>query len=253
MSSGFDTINDIETIIGEKFCQYCGDALVITRYKTPSSKKGYVETEYCERCQREDLGRERSDRGISRDNKANLLISNACFPPLYKKYRLVDFPEDTNRKCEFKTMALTYIREFDSKSWLTLWGNVGTGKSCVATSVGMNVIWRKLIPAKFLTGSKLQHDFAHGIPSQQIKTSHIFNYYANLPLLILDDLGADQRVSVMGKIFDLLEYRYSRQKATVITTNLDLPQEGNEIKRIYERASQSPNKIFFLDWPSMRK
>src|SRR5690606_28150228 len=68
-------------------------------------------------------------------------------------------------------------------------------------------------------------------PSSEIGYDEMFDRVRNAPLLILDDLGVENPSHwAQEKMFQLLNYRYSRRMPTVITTNADLDMLGPRVR-----------------------
>ena len=107
--------------------------------------------------------------------------------------------------------------------WLLLEGGYGCGKTHLAAAVG-NYRLEQGDTVLFITSPDLL-DHLRGTygPNSEIGYDEMFDRVRNAPLLILDDLGVENPSQrAQEKLFQLLNYRYSRQMPTVITTNADL-------------------------------
>lgn len=111
----------------------------------------------------------------------------------------------------------------DPRGWLLLEGNYGSGKTHLAAAVGNIRLSRGDMVLFITTPDLLDHLRNTYSPSADIDYDEMFDRIRNAPLLILDDLGAENPSSwALEKLFQLLNYRYSHRLATVITTNTNL-------------------------------
>ncbi len=118
-------------------------------------------------------------------------------------------------------IAMAYAENPDG--WLLLEGTYGCGKTHLAAAVG-NARLEMGDTVLFITSPDLL-DHLRGTygPSSEIGYDEMFDRVRNAPLLILDDLGVENPSHwAQEKMFQLLNYRYSRRMPTVITTNADL-------------------------------
>lgn len=121
-------------------------------------------------------------------------------------------------------------------SWLVLFGEVGTGKTHLAVAIVNALLgspqWH---PVYVVVPEMLRHlkaGFDTGEHTQRwedIKATEV---------LVLDDYGTEQRTEwTDATIFELLDYRYARGKATVVTTNLKPSEMPPRIaSRLTDRA-----------------
>ncbi len=130
----------------------------------------------------------------------------------YKQYESVDHALKT---------ALHFAQEMDG--WLLLQGVYGTGKTHLAAAIG-NQRLQQGDMVIFITVPDLL-DYLRGgySPSADMTYDELFERVKDATLLILDDLGVENPSEwAKEKLFQLLNYRYSHKKSTVITTNTPL-------------------------------
>jgi len=121
--------------------------------------------------------------------------------------------------------ALNASRQYalDPQGWLLLEGSYGCGKTHLAAAVG-NARLEYEENVLFITSPDLLDYLRHTYgDSSEAGYEEMFERVKNAPLLILDDLGVENPSGwAQEKLFQLLNYRYSRRLSTVITTNADL-------------------------------
>ena len=107
--------------------------------------------------------------------------------------------------------------------WLLLEGTYGCGKTHLAAAVG-NLRLQKGDVVLFITAPDLlDHLRSTFGPSSEVGYDETFDRIRNCPILIIDDLGAENSSDwAQEKLFQLLNHRYSRRLPTVITTNVNL-------------------------------
>lgn len=131
--------------------------------------------------------------------------------------------------------ARRYSQTLDG--WLLLEGNYGCGKTHLAAAVG-NVRLAKGEMVLFITTPDLlDHLRSSFSPNSEVGYDEMFERVKNAHLLILDDLGVENPSEwAKEKLFQLLNYRYSQRKATVITTNIELDSLDPRIRsRLMDR------------------
>ncbi|MBR5430743.1 MAG: ATP-binding protein [Firmicutes bacterium] len=114
---------------------------------------------------------------------------------------------------------------------LLLQGEVGCGKTHLAAAVANDLIERGgdalfLVVPEFL--DQLRHSYRR--ENEGLDEAEIISRTYNVPLLVLDDLGAHNYSEwVCNKLFTIINHRYNRDLPCIITTNLDLPELDNRI------------------------
>lgn len=104
-------------------------------------------------------------------------------------------------------------------------GTTGTGKTCLAVCL-LKSLNEKLSVAKkmhFVTSSKFCDEVIKAKQKFSNLDSEIFQRYAEIDVLVLDDFGYDDNTDARkGIIQKLLTLRYDLEKSTIITSNLPL-------------------------------
>jgi DNA replication protein DnaC len=109
------------------------------------------------------------------------------------------------------------------EGWLLLEGTFGCGKTHLAAAIGNERLKQGDLVLFITVPDLLDHLRSTFGPSSETGYDQMFDRIRNAPLLILDDLGAENSSQwAQEKMFQLLNHRYSRRLPTVITTNVDV-------------------------------
>ncbi len=111
------------------------------------------------------------------------------------------------------------------KGWLILVGGYGCGKTHLAAAIANERVEQGQ-PALFINvPDLLDYLRAAFSPTSQVGYDERFEKVRTASLLILDDLGTENATPWAGeKLYQILNYRYSAQLPTVITTNHQLEE-----------------------------
>lgn len=137
------------------------------------------------------------------------------------------------------------------EGWLLLRGSYGTGKTHLAAAIAN---WRieRAEPVLFVTvPDLLDHLRATYGPSSEVAYDAHFEEVRNAPLLILDDLGAENQTAwALEKLYQLLSHRHALRLPTIITTNASPDTLDPRIRS--RLLDQSLTTIVPLDVPDHR-
>lgn len=179
----------------------------------------------CERCG------EVARRRIARFDRHSSRLGRA----LRQRFCNFDLSGDAAAATEAFNAALLFAK--DPQGWLVIYGPKGNGKTHLAASIANHLIDDRQVPTLFLTAP----DFLRGL-RQEVKASvqgeggpsaSLLDVAQEAPVLILDDLGAEQLTEwAEEQLFLLLDGRYRRELPTVVVTNEELRDLPS---RIYSR------------------
>ena len=120
-------------------------------------------------------------------------------------------------------------------SGLLLWGKPGRGKSHLAVAVALALL-DKEVEVRFITVPDLLSELRDGL-RQNVAAGETMGHLATVPLLVLDDLGAEKDTTWANEtLYQLINRRYQNLLPLVATTNCDLNQLGQSLgERIVSR------------------
>lgn len=153
------------------------------------------------------------------ERKVNLLLKQAQLPKTGNQpfqWEHIQIPQGIDRDA---ILQGEFIHE---KENLILYGGVGTGKTYLATLIGLNAIHRYGTKVKFFTLASLANKLLEA--NQKGSLSRLIKQFEKLDLLILDELGyIPLHKEGAELLFQVISMCYEN-KSLVITTNLQFGQ-----------------------------
>ncbi|MBZ0254643.1 ATP-binding protein, partial [bacterium] len=204
------------------FCHICGgepicEGLGVIRYDVPVGDARFGKLFRCPNNPVElDIERHERLRRISNLNAyAGKTFENFVIDP-----NALTLPQEQSLQFAVN-MALNFANNPDG--WLLLKGGYGCGKTHLAAAIGNERLKKGDIVLFITVPDLLDHLRSTYGPSSEVPYDDMFDRIRNAPLLILDDLGAENASSwAKEKLFQLFNHRYSRRLPTIVTTNTDV-------------------------------
>jgi DNA replication protein DnaC len=141
----------------------------------------------------------------------------------------------------------------DEPSNLVLWGGTGGGKTHLAVAILREIV-RRGGKAFFITAAELLLEIRSTFkPNSWEDEAAVVAKYGDMPILVLDDLGAEQTTPwAITTLQLIIDRRYREERPTIITSNLSPEQIEKQIGfRIASRLAGM--KIGEVKMPDYRK
>lgn len=151
--------------------------------------------------------------------------------------------------------AENFAEHFEAGRCLLLLGNVGTGKTHLATAIANHIMRTTTATAVYRTvGGILQHIKGSYDRESEYSEAEAFAAYAKPDLLVIDEVGATKPTEFeLATLFAIINGRYEEQLPTVVISNLpgaELPGAMGE--RCVDRLREGGGIAVGFDWKSAR-
>jgi DNA replication protein DnaC len=177
-----------------------------------------IHRQLCAPCQVEaDRESEEGDRA----ERAAKLLAKAGLNPRFEEWTLASYPRDDAGQAALK-VAEQWIERWNrgEADNLLLFGPVGSGKTGLAWAIVRHVIETFLVPARLVVFHELLAEMRDAMRSKQ-PLDHASDL-ARIPLLALDDLGAERPTPfACSELLGLIDLRWRRRLTTIITSNYE--------------------------------
>lgn len=176
--------------------------------------------------------------------EAQTLLSQCELPP-----KCEDMTFETFRVSPLTQVAYAAAQmladETGDTNWLTFMGGPGRGKTHLAAAICRRWMERSK-PARYAYVPLLMEELRRGLKGEEGEYDRRFDHFLNVPLLVLDDLGAEYRTPWVQEKLDLIvDYRLMHELALVVTTNCAL---SHLPPRIASRL-QREGAVYVIDAP----
>lgn len=207
-------------------------------------------------CTERNAAKERAREERSNLERVQQLISAARLPLRYESVTFDSYTTALPAQKRILEMCRRYTSSIASRGnpgWLVLSGRPGTGKtmllSCMAVDLAKNHT-RSHYTTQAAMGREFRATYQRG--AERSETS-LFDYYAQIPLLLLDELGASSTEHTDRLVFEVLDTRYANNLPVVIATNHPRGAMPNVVgERLFDRLTEEAAFLAF-DWESNRK
>lgn len=168
-------------------------------------------------------------------------LSAADIPERYRVCNFENFSDLNASLVNAKNRAREFVDAYPAvDAGLLLLGPSGRGKTHLACAVLSDLVRNKGVAGLYVDFSdlllKIQTSFR---PDADASKESILHPYADVELLVLDELGASKpHPWVLDVLYNLLNTRYNRRRVTIVTSNFeDEPdREAGERERLEDRV-----------------
>lgn len=186
-------------------------------------------------------------------------LKRAGIPALYQNIDFDSWKVTDKRQLPKIVRVRAYadeLFEYKQAKNLVLSGSTGTGKSHIISCIVKYVAQNKLIRIRFMSSAAVMSRIndSRDFKSRTEYESEILDQLGNIPVLVLDDVGAKDDIKGRQDLFfTIIDRRYNSHLPTLITTNLSEEQLREYIgDRAFDRLTQRCVWIECV-WQSYRK
>ena len=152
--------------------------------------------------------------------------------------------------------AENFAEHFKAGRCLLLLGNVGTGKTHLATAIANHIMRATTATAVYRTvGGILQHIKGSYDRESEYSEADAFAAYTKPSLLIIDEVGATKPSEFeLASLFNIINGRYEEQLPTVVISNLPAGELSGALgERCVDRLREGGGIAVGFDWQSARR
>lgn len=156
-------------------------------------------------------------------------IERCEFPPMVEDMTFSNFEEYTAVRTAL-SLANAMADNPGKLAWLTLMGENGVGKTHLAVAVCKAWVTAG-IPARYAYVPLLLDELREGFKETGDDSYYArFQYFCTVPLLLLDDIGAESSTAwVQEKLETLINYRLMYKLSLLLTTNKPIEKLSDKI------------------------
>lgn len=217
----------------------------------------------CPKC--EDIRRaeeaKKQEEAMERERKAAWMrrLNLSGIPERFHDRRISNYTVESPEMAAARDTAKEYAQNFDEAleagRSMIFCGNVGTGKTHLATAIGMAAMNAgKQVAFTTVMGAIRAIRQTWRKDSERSECEAI-NAFSLPDLLILDEVG--QQYGSDGEkviLFDIINSRYERQRPSLLISNLDVDGVRDFIgERAFDRLREGGGKVVVFDWGTYRK
>lgn len=214
----------------------------------------------CPDCEEARLASERQEKANQQAETARIrmeqMINEALIPKRFIGRSLDNFKAATTEQAEALRITREFVENFESHaargSSLIFSGLPGTGKSHLATAA-LQAIMPRHCGLYTTCMNVIRSVRGTWRKDSEMSETQMLNAYAELPLLVLDEIGVQYGTDGEQTIlFDVLDRRYRDMLPSIFLTNQDKKGFKEFIgERTFDRLTETSRWVAF-DWPSYR-
>ena len=176
-------------------------------------------------------------------------------PRRFKETTISDYIADTEYKKEVLGIIADYLASQEEVSevgrGLLLYGNVGTGKTRLATSIvkGWEGVGYYITAREYTRLIRSSYSGA-----SQFTEQDVIDRFTDYSILVIDEIGKQFSTdNERFAIFDLINSRYNEMKPTVLVSNMNMEDIEEFLgKATIDRIKENGGQAILFDWESYR-
>ena len=170
----------------------------------------------------------------------------ANIPRRFKNKNFDNFETDTSERDHALVLCKDYVHDYSAENnrGTLIHGPPGVGKTHLIVSILRELIMKGFEGLFFNMNDLLDMLRASFDPASETKEQQIVADLIDIEILVLDDVGAQSRISgyVLDRFYSLVNGRYQNDKTLLMTTNLELKPLAQRLKvytvsRLYEMCN----------------
>jgi DNA replication protein DnaC len=207
-------------------------------------------------CAERSAAKNREEEERRRQEILQGYISAARLPLRYQATSFHDYRTEQQAQKRILELCQRYVGSIASTGhpgWLVLSGRPGTGKTMLMCCMAVDLAGSS-VRSHYTTQAAMGREFrATYQRSAERSEAELFDHYANVPLLLLDELGAGSTEHTDRLVFEVLDARYADNLPVVIATNHPRGALQEVVgERLFDRLTEEATFLAF-DWESSRK
>lgn len=190
--------------------------------------------------------------------KKRVLMRHAGFPPLHRGCTVSNYIPMSEAEVNARPRIISWVKNFKPGcTGLYLHGSPGTGKTHLLVAMGKAIIDQHGIEVMYSSAANMLEEASRlyrKAGGDHSIFENPFDAAAEVPVLLLDDMGAE-KVSewVLAMFYRLINTRYNRNLTTLITSNVPL----SEFEQVYDARIadriHAMCSVVHCDGPSRRR
>lgn len=180
-------------------------------------------------------------------------LDSAKIPKLYRKFRYYNIEIGERAKQILGKYCLNIVKNVESGYSLYLYGDNTTGKTATACAVLIEYLIQKALTVKqepqglFVVVPELLNQIRDSFNSDDYEW--LLTDIKNIPLLVMDDIGSERSTEwAQEQLFEIINYRYSNNLATIYTSNVSVKMLEDLLgRRISSRLNQATKIPFYRE------
>lgn len=187
---------------------------------------------------------------------AEHLVKASRIPLNYANFTFADYRAETAAQQRVVGVTSRYIESLaqgKNPGWLVFSGRVGNGKTMLLGCM-VRALAGARIASRYITQAAMGREFrATYQRNAEISEAELFDRYAEVPVLLLDELAVFSTEGTDRVLFELLDSRYANGRPTVLATNHPRNRLEDVLgERLFDRLREAATFLAF-DWESARK